>query len=411
MEDDVTPADTSDIPTPVPANRTFPRGAKPTPRHRLLAAVPHLVIVAPPPQLGTPLPKQLSFWLNNQYGDCVAAQEAFAKAAWSVMCGLPELFVPDAEVGRWASKYGFLNGAMLPDVMDQMARDGFTVVGVNYKDGTYNGVDYSNETVLQSALVVGPLNIAIDADALPSGAGNNMGWFKVGGRPGQYPNTDHCVALPSDYGTAKFLYESVLGLPVPPGLDPTATGYLLFTWNTIGFVDHAWLMSTCTEAWVRNPTTPGQSPPPVPPPVPPVPPSPPVPPPPPAPLVVVGQVQPVTAPVSVRVLGFTFSGTAAVPGQAVTSTQLLSRLRLPVGVSWWALARDLWQLYRDVSVVDVPAVTAAVRKLFADLPTFNLAVLNVDVMALLALAGALSLPAIEADVVAIIADLGITPPF
>jgi hypothetical protein len=43
-------------------------------------------------------------------------------------------------------------------------------------------------------------------------------------------------------------------------------------------VSHAWLLGTCTEAWVRNPTTPGQSPAPTPPPTPPVPPVPPIPP-------------------------------------------------------------------------------------------------------------------------------------
>lgn len=234
--------------------RTFPRGARPSPRYKLQAATPHRPIKAAPAQFAV-VPKQLSAWYNDQYGDCVTAQEAFSKAAWSVQCGLPELFIPDAEVKRWASKYGFLNGANLTDVMDQMQKDGFTVSGQNYKDGPYNGVDYSNETILQSAIYTGPVNIAIDADALPSGAGNQQGWYAVG--KGRFPNTDHCVAL-SGYGPAEYLYKA-LGVTLPTPL-AGRSGYLLFTWSTIGFVDHDWLMSTCVEAWVRNPTTPGQSP-------------------------------------------------------------------------------------------------------------------------------------------------------
>jgi hypothetical protein len=34
-----------------------------------------------------------------------------------------------------------------------------------------------------------------------------------------------------------------------------ANGY--YTWSTIGVVDHAWIMSTCVEAWTRQPTTVG----------------------------------------------------------------------------------------------------------------------------------------------------------
>lgn len=248
----------------------FPRGAKASPRWKLQSTPPHRVGKTAPPSQFAVVPPKLSMWYNDQYGDCVTAQEAFAKAAWSVQCGLPELLVPDAEVKRWASKYGFLNGANLTEVMDKMKVDGFTVDGKNYKDGPYYGVDFSKEPVLQSAIYTGPVNIAIDADALPSGAGNKSGWYAVGG--GRFPNTDHCVAL-SGYGTAEFLYQK-LGVTTPTAL-AGKSGYLLFTWNTIGFVDHAWLMGTCVEAWVRNPTTPGQAPTPTPPdPNPPNPPTP-----------------------------------------------------------------------------------------------------------------------------------------
>lgn len=243
------------------ADQKFPRGGKASPRNVLQAATPFRPFKAAPTQFAA-VPPQLSMWYNDTYGICVTSQEAFSKAAWSVQCGLPELFVPDAEVLRWANKYGFRDGANLTDVMDVMKRDGFTVNGVNYKDGPYNGVDYSNPSILQSAISSGPVNIAIDADALPSGAGNQSGWIAIGGRPGQFGNTDHCVAL-CGYGPAGYLFQQ-LGLPLPNGVSSTQVGYLLFTWNTIGFVDQAWIMSTVAEAWVRIPTTPGQTPPPPP---------------------------------------------------------------------------------------------------------------------------------------------------
>lgn len=237
----------------------FARGARPTPRHKLAAATPHIPLRAVPTQVAY-VPKKLSFWLNNQDGDCVTAEEAFNK-------DVAGIFIQDSTVQTWASQYGFMNGAMLTDVMDQMAKQGFLQDGDVYGDGPYTSVDYSNEAVLQSALSIAPVKIGIDANALPSGAGNNQGWSAFGGRPGQYSNEDHCVAL-AGYGPADWLYQQ-LGVPLPAGVDATKTCYLLFTWSTIGVVDHDWIMSTCGEAWLRNPSTVvNQEPPPPPPPAP-----------------------------------------------------------------------------------------------------------------------------------------------
>lgn len=254
----------------------FLRGAKPTPRHKLLALTPYKVAVAPPPQF-TVVPQKLDVWGNSTYGVCVTSEEAFAKAWWSTFCGLPETFISEQEVINWARRYGFLNGATLTEVMDLMAKDGLDANGVDYKDGPYLGVDYSNELILQSALDPadsngGPVKIAIDADALPAGAGNENGWYSTSGR--RYGGTNHCVAI-SGYGRADYLYDQQK-ISLPSGLSPSTPGYHLFTWGTIGFVSHDWLMGTCTEAYLRNPTTQGQAPAPTP-----VPPSPPVPPAPP----------------------------------------------------------------------------------------------------------------------------------
>lgn len=225
--------------------KIFARGAKPTPRHKLAAAMPHVPVKPIPSQMAY-IPTKLSYWLNQTDGDCVTAEEAFNKDASGI-------FIDDSTVQAWASARGFLNGAMLTDVMDDMAATGFSQGGDTYGDGPYVSVDYSNEQILQSALSHAPVKIGIDADALPQSAGRGNGWHAFGGRHGQYRNEDHCVSL-CGYGPVTWLFEK-LGVPVPNGTDPKKTGYLLFTWSSIGVVDYDWLMSTCGEAWLRNAST------------------------------------------------------------------------------------------------------------------------------------------------------------
>ncbi|HLZ09149.1 MAG TPA: hypothetical protein VKT80_11210, partial [Chloroflexota bacterium] len=229
----------------IPRTKKFARGAKRSPLGKLLAAPKFHPFGGPPPQAAT-VPGQLSVWGNDTYGNCVTAEEAFAKA-----CDQPEDFIGDQVVIAWAQAHGYLNGADLVSVLQSMASDGFVVGAQRYNDGMAATVDYSNEAILQAAIAMGPVKIAIDANALPSGAGTQQGWYAFDG--GNYGNTDHCVSL-CGYGPTSFLF-SALGLPVPPGVDPNKPAYLLFTWGTIGLVDHAWLMGTCVEAWIRNPTT------------------------------------------------------------------------------------------------------------------------------------------------------------
>lgn len=252
----------------MPESKGKMRGCKPTPRHKLLAARPFVPRV-PPPTFAV-VPGKLDLWGNGDFGNCTTAEEAFAKAMFSLMCGLPELFVPPEVVIAWCRKHGFLNGADLVEVMQALASDGFVVDGKAYTDGPPFGVDYSDENLLRSAISTGPVKIGIDADALPSNAGDVQGWFCTS--KGNWRTEDHAVAL-CGYGPAGFLFDA-LKVPLPPSLGATTAGYLLYTWATIGMVSHDWLMGACFEAWVRNPTTPGQVPTPPTPPVPPGPPDP-----------------------------------------------------------------------------------------------------------------------------------------
>ncbi len=219
------------------------RGAKPSPPHKIFSTPRHHAVKAAPPNVAY-IPKKLSFLGNNQYGDCVTAEEGFALQCNNVP-------ISDNDVISCARQNGDLNGADLQDVMQKMARSGMKCQadGHTYTDGGFSSVDFTSDSSLQNAIAVGPVKIAIDANALPSGAGNQMGWYAVGG--GRYPNTDHCVSLPGYAATADWFYQQI-GMPCPAKL-VGKPGYALYTWATIGWVDLAWIKGTTVEAYIRNP--------------------------------------------------------------------------------------------------------------------------------------------------------------
>lgn len=242
----------------------FPTGAIPTSFTKIIAAVKAgaagVYRASAPPAQVIVVPKKISYWGNNQYGCCVTTESVFSMAAYSTYVGLDEIFITDATTIAWARAHGDLNGAMLLDVMQDMAKDGIKdEKGVLRKAGKPSSVDFSTEDTLKSALAQGPVSIAIASGSLPSGAGNKSGWSAFGGR--QNNRTDHCVSL-AGYGPTSELFKA---LNVSAPANAPANGYLLFTWSTIGIVDHKWLLNTCVEAWVRNPTVTDLAPPPTPP--------------------------------------------------------------------------------------------------------------------------------------------------
>lgn len=256
--------------------KEFPTGAVPTPHSEILAATPFNVrkaLKAAPAQVAY-VPDYWSAYLNDTYGICVTSEECFAKSVEHLITGVSKIIIPDAEAKRWAQSHGVLNGADLGQVLDWMYVKGFVLGQQTYNDGKKLLVDFSNPSVLQTAIANnGPVKIAIRASALPSGAGNRNGWYSLSSNT---RGTDHCVAV-SGYGPAGWLYQQ-LKEPLPSGLSGETPGYLLYTWGTMGFVTDAWLKGTCDEAWARNPNTIG-----VPPLIPVNPPPPPPPPPGPGP--------------------------------------------------------------------------------------------------------------------------------
>lgn len=224
------------------------RGAIASPRSMLAAATPHVFRIGAPPNFIV-IPKKISMWGNDVHGDCVTAEEAFAKA-----CNNPEIFISDAEVISWATKHGVLEGAYLTQVMQSMKDDGFPQNSYIYDDGPYFSVNWTDSAILKSAISNGPVKIGIAADQVMAAwhkYGSKTGWFGVGFNKDN--NVDHCVSL-CGYGTLAWLAQQ-LNVQVPAGIDGTKPGYAMFTWNSIGIIDEPSMLAVTHEAWLRQPTT------------------------------------------------------------------------------------------------------------------------------------------------------------
>jgi hypothetical protein len=225
------------------------RGAIPASRNALAAARPYSAARVEAPPTYIVLPRQLSFWGNDNYGDCVTAEEAFAKA-----CGNPEIFIQEDDAIAWATRHGVLNGAYLTTVMTWMETDGFPDGTVTYDDGAYSSVDWTNAGTLRSAIAQGPVKLCIAGDQLDAtwqSTDGQSGWFATGYQLDA--NYDHCTAL-CGYGPISWL-AGQLGVQVPAGIDGAQPGYAMFTWDSIGVIDVPSMIAVTAEAWLRAPTT------------------------------------------------------------------------------------------------------------------------------------------------------------
>ena len=217
-------------------NKHMPRGAIASPRHELAAAEPH-TITGQTPQHFFKIPKKLSFWGDNTYGDCVTAEEAFAKA-----CHTQEIFISDQEVEQWATAHNVLNGAVIVSVMQAMETDGFKQGRHTYDDdGGYKSVNWTDAAVLQNAISHGPVKLGVAADQLDGVYTYGVsGWFATNFH--QDSQEDHCVAL-CGYGTMTWLADH-LKVKVPAGVDGSKPGY-----------GEPSMVAITDEAWLRTPTT------------------------------------------------------------------------------------------------------------------------------------------------------------
>lgn len=233
-------------------------GAKPsTPQQ--LASAPHFLRdgrIGAPAQFAR-IPDKVHIWGNNRYGDCVTAEEAFAKIA-----AHPHVWVSEQEVIDWARRNGVLNGATLSEVLEEMRTRGLLASdGKRYQDGRAFVVDYRDRATLCDAIYKGPVKIAVASGPLIDSLNRNDGRTGWAGTDYRTNNrTDHCTAY-LGYGPASFLYgELAKKYPearMPDHVRPDEFGYLMFTWGTIGFVTERSHLAICREAWVREPTTDG----------------------------------------------------------------------------------------------------------------------------------------------------------
>lgn len=227
---------------------TVKRGATPSPRHVLAQSIAHIPLRRVPAH-HLFLPRRLSIWHNDYHGDCVTAEEAFAKA-----CHNPEVFITDDEVQAWATAHGVFEGADIHQVLEWMQDDGFVQGGQKFDDGVITSVNWTSEVALRSALYHGPVKIGVAADQLETTArANNFttGWYATGYTADA--NEDHCTSL-CGYGTIGWL-AGKLGVPVPAGASASAHAYAMFSWGAVGIIDFPSIMAITHEAWLRTPTS------------------------------------------------------------------------------------------------------------------------------------------------------------
>ena len=228
--------------------KTPRRGASPSLRSALAAAMPHVPAVGASPNFLT-LPHQISSWGNFDHGDCVTAEEAFAKA-----CYRPEIFITDQIAMAWATKHHVLEGANIHQVLEWMQNGGFQESGKTFDDGQIFSVDWTNPATLNSAISKGPVKIGVAATQLETAwrtTNGQTGWFGLGFK--QDNAEDHCVSL-CGYGSLAW-FAGQFKSALPAGVDGTKPGYALFTWDSIGIVDQPSMTAITHEAWLRSPTT------------------------------------------------------------------------------------------------------------------------------------------------------------
>lgn len=228
--------------------RSMKRGATPTPRHALAGAPAHIPLPSVPPNTLI-AHGQISVWHNDLHGDCVTAEEAFAKACYN-----PPIFITDATVQTWATAHKVFDGANLLEVLNYMQKAGFSQSNHTYDDGHHQAVDWAVQATLASALCHGPVKIGVAADQLHAtcqASNFESGWVATGYTQDQ--KYDHCVSL-FGYGTLSWLAQR-LNIALPAGADGGAVGYAMFTWGSVGIIDYASMMAITGEAWLRTPTT------------------------------------------------------------------------------------------------------------------------------------------------------------
>ncbi len=226
-----------------------PSGHFPSPNHELASARPFRAS-GPTPESWTAWPIRIGTWKSKTLATSNWAEEAFAKA-----CAEPRIFIPPEVVEATARACGSSNFSAF------MQQHGFRIGAKAYLSGPYFSIDWTNAKTLNSAIAtVGPVKIVgacrefTQAYALKSS-------LKLS--EGSELNSTHaplsriCASV-FGYGPTSMLLESFNRHGMRVDFSPRTSdkaGYVIFVGGTIGLVDRNWLLSSTSEAWVRDPIT------------------------------------------------------------------------------------------------------------------------------------------------------------
>jgi hypothetical protein len=221
-----------------------PSGEFPTPNHELAAAQPYRAVGAAPESF-IAWPIGISSWGNEQAGNLIWAEEAFAKA-----CAYPKVLISTDVVVSTSRKCGSSNFAAF------MQTHGFQIDRKAYLDGPFQSVDWTNVVALNGAIAnVGPVKVGVASGLHGQVTLGTSGWA-IYGLPTRQPE-NHCASL-CGYGPLAELVDLIERHGVKVNLSsgmPTGLCYAMFMRGSIGIVDQQSLMNITGEAWVRNPTT------------------------------------------------------------------------------------------------------------------------------------------------------------
>ena len=212
-------------------------------------------------------PNQVSYWGNDQYGNCVAAEEAFAK-----ITAHPYIYIDDSTITDWCTVHNFLNGAQCVKVMDKMKSHGIELTNGYVYDGDHSRVSASHQylqfasisdsaSLREAIFSSGPVKVEVNANMFLV---DNKTGFVTPGKSGWalygYPkltSANHAVGI-CGYGTlnelVKLFQDKGCTVDIPGGM-PETKCYAMFTWKSIGIVDEQSLLNMFYAAWVRSPVT------------------------------------------------------------------------------------------------------------------------------------------------------------
>ena len=236
----------------------------------------------------------LSYWLNQQDGDCVTAEQCYNIDLASTIASGQGYVVSDNDVLSFARQYGLLNGADLAQVDSIMQTNGLpTSDGKLFKVGATAAVDWTNYEEVCAATIEakGSLQMAIAAGQLESAADDSKVFnyafnFRADG------NADHCTGLGAGYGTAQqcldalnAFYANLLAKngkiitcrletgssgekvwraqtltsfspqSLPSGVDPNTPSFVMFSWNRLWIISAQSVTAITDEMYIRQPSS------------------------------------------------------------------------------------------------------------------------------------------------------------